>query len=343
MRSAGAATGPKRARLRTTSRPAEKSTPAPQGASTHVLRAAAFALALILVACAKQAPPPPPGQAVLEALPTLPLPQAAERLDNVLVVNTEDPLALLLRADCLSEMGDLRGAFEDLSRAIGIKGKLAAGWHRRGALRRRLGQPLSAVEDLKRAVILEKTLVGAMFDIGVALLEVGDFAGAEAALRSARRTDRSMVQALWRLGQAAAGQGKPEKAVQLFDRMLEAHPQSLAALLGRIESYRALGRYGEALADADQVIGTAPTLPLGHRLRARILKEAGREKEALASYTEALRLAPQDPTLFRDRGNVYDRLRMYGRAVADWETAIRLRPGYARELDPLLSQARQKQ
>jgi tetratricopeptide (TPR) repeat protein len=151
--------------------------------------------------------------------------QALKSLDGCLAIEPEHALALLARAQISNRQGDAEAALQDVNRVVQKldTSKLDAVTkayylNDRVDLYRQLGRLEDSENDARRSIALDPKQVDAY--IALALIE--------------------------------KKRGKPDAARGWYDRMLSANPESSAVHLRRAEFFRDLGRWEEALAEADE-------------------------------------------------------------------------------------------
>ena len=87
--------------------------------------------------------------------------------------------------------------------------------------------------------------------------------------------------------------GKPEKALEDFNRAIEMDPQKAAGYLGRANTLNIMGRYEECLADYDKALEINPKLANGYINRGSAYSHLGEYKKAIADYEKGLELDPK--------------------------------------------------
>ena len=157
--------------------------------------------------------------------------------------------------------------------------------------------------------------------------------------------------------------GRPEDALESYDRALAHRPKYVDALINRANTLRLLGRHDEALTSFDRAVLFKPDHAegyLGHgnalltlkRLaeavhsydraialapaavdalanRGRALRELKRYDESLSSYDRALSIKSDDAALLVGRGNTHYAMKSFAAALADYDRAVTIRPDFA--------------
>jgi tetratricopeptide (TPR) repeat protein len=93
----------------------------------------------------------------------------------------------------------------------------------------------------------------------------------------------------------------------------------------RGETYREMGRYGEALGDFNRAIDLDPALEWlewAIANRGETYRRMGRYGEALADFNRAIELDPDDARTIGSRGETYQAMGRYQDALADFNRAI---------------------
>jgi tetratricopeptide (TPR) repeat protein len=152
------------------------------------------------------------------------------------------------------------------------------------------GRTAEAIEHFKIAESLAPNLFVAHFNIGYALAQAGENSRAlpelQAALHTAT-TDDEKTRALNSLAAAYLELGKNEPAAEMFSRLLQSQPDSLAGHSGRGQALFNLGRYSEAAVDFVRATELRPAPEL-FLMAGKSLEGAGKLREAADEYRKAL-------------------------------------------------------
>src|SRR5215510_3635380 len=158
-----------------------------------------------------------------------------------------------------------------------------------------------------RLAALEKTHAAAW-----QFLQAGDLTRAEREFQAILKRSAAFYPSEAALGYVSLARQSYEPALQHFDRVLQAWPTYVPALVGRGETLLALSREPEALAAFEAALQADSTLTdISRRvevLKARAAQEkvaaagraaaAGRLEEAAADYQEAIAASPESAFLF---------------------------------------------
>ncbi|MGD8648863.1 MAG: tetratricopeptide repeat protein [Desulfobacterales bacterium] len=87
--------------------------------------------------------------------------------------------------------------------------------------------------------------------------------------------------------------GKPEKALEDFNRAIKIDPQKAAGYLGRANALNIMGRYKECLEDYDKVLQINPKLANAYINRASAYSHLGEYEKAIVDYEKGLELDPK--------------------------------------------------
>jgi tetratricopeptide (TPR) repeat protein len=208
----------------------------------------------------------------------------------------------------------------------------------RAELHRVCGEWAAAAADAQEALVLAPSLFAARLSLARTALGAGDAAGAVEEVRryldaspdaKGHRVHAAALAALGRRDEAVsawlqaidaadppdpgdyleaarllAGSGpadaaKPEAALAVLDRGMEALGPLLALESAAVETLRGAGRHDEALARVDGIIARLERAETWIAERGRILLEAGRRPEAQAAFTEALAAVERLPVHYR--------------------------------------------
>ncbi len=87
--------------------------------------------------------------------------------------------------------------------------------------------------------------------------------------------------------------GKPEKALEDFNRAIKIKPQVAAGYLGRANTLQILGRYEESIEDYDITLEINPKLANAYINRASAYSHLGEYEKAITDYEKGLELDPE--------------------------------------------------
>lgn len=94
-------------------------------------------------------------------------------------------------------------------------------------------------------------------------------------------------------GIASLNTGKPEKALESFERAVELDPKGATGYLGRANALNTLGRWERSIADYNRAIDLDPDLANAYVNRGIAYAQLGEAKKAIADYEKALELKPK--------------------------------------------------
>jgi tetratricopeptide (TPR) repeat protein len=120
--------------------------------------------------------------------------------------------------------------------------------------------------------------------------------------------------------------GSHDQAADSFTRALDIDPADFVARLGRANSLGALGRFGEARADCDELIRARPDDPNVRHLRGRFLVRLGALEEAAGDYELVCAARPDLLELRLELCGILGKLNRIEEAMLRGQEAIRLAP-----------------
>lgn len=94
-------------------------------------------------------------------------------------------------------------------------------------------------------------------------------------------------------GASSLGRGKPEKALEDFNRAVSIDPQAAGGYLGRGNVLNIMERYEEAIQDYNKAIGIDPDLANAYANRAIAYSHLKEYEKAIADYEKCLQLDPK--------------------------------------------------
>ena len=87
--------------------------------------------------------------------------------------------------------------------------------------------------------------------------------------------------------------GKPERALEDFNRAIKIDPQRADGYLGRANTLNTMGQYHEALEDYDRALEIDPKLANAYVNRGSAYSHLGETEKAIADYEKGLELDPK--------------------------------------------------
>lgn len=94
-------------------------------------------------------------------------------------------------------------------------------------------------------------------------------------------------------GIASLNRGKPEKALESFERAIELDPQDATGYLGRANALNTIGKWERSLADYHRALDLDPKLTNAYVNRGIAYAHLGEAQKAIADYEKALALDPK--------------------------------------------------
>ena len=134
------------------------------------------------------------------------------------------------------------------------------------------------------------------------------------------------LDALVQRGYERMSSARFEDAIEDFDQVLDEDQDMVGALGGRAVALRAVGRYGEALADAARLAERFPSEDWPLEVSAGIHHDMGRHLDALIDYTRALDRRPDNDGCLFKRAEVYLDMGRAADALNDYTRALELNP-----------------
>jgi protein O-GlcNAc transferase len=123
--------------------------------------------------------------------------------------------------------------------------------------------------------------------------------------------------------------GRPEQALESYDRSLQLQPDAFIVRYCRALTLNALGRADQALAELDRVLQLKPDHADAWVVRGAVLWKMGAVDQVLENYDRALALKPDMPEALWSRANcLWTRKQDVAGAIADLERLIAIRPDF---------------
>ena len=127
---------------------------------------------------------------------------------------------------------------------------------------------------------------------------------------------------LGQAGQAWMVAGQPVRALGAFTLALALAPEDVELLVDRAIAAGTMGRFAEALADADRALAIDGQRAEALVFRAAALRQLDRRQEALRDIARALEIEPGSPEALLERGILRQLQGDAAGARADWESVV---------------------
>lgn len=184
------------------------------------------------------------------------------------------------------------------------------------------GDLTAAITELESAAAAEPERIDWQQRLGRFLYRIGDYSGALNALRRAVASSGA-ADDYYALGVCLRALDNLPAAAEALEQALRLRPDAASWRVELALVHLERGWHGEALAELNQAIATAPDLPDAWRARARALLAMDQVEHARADLVEALRRNPRDAESYAllaetllEQGHVSQALDSARRAVA---------------------------
>jgi tetratricopeptide (TPR) repeat protein len=94
-------------------------------------------------------------------------------------------------------------------------------------------------------------------------------------------------------GASNLNRGRPEQALEDYNRAIQIKPHVAAGYLGRANTLQVLGRYEESIVDYDKTLEIKSDLANAYINRASAYSHLGEYEKAIADYEKGLKLDPK--------------------------------------------------
>ena len=251
-----------------------------------------------------------------------------DRINEALIENPNDPALYLDRAKLLRGQRNVRGAFEDVERALSIDSLLPEAHHEMGLLYYMDGQLGEAKFAFERAVALDASFTPSMLQLAEIYLVLRNYDRAMSEVNNALKIDQQIAQAYFLKGLIYKEQKNKDLAKSSFQTATELDPQNVEAfnLLGMLYAEEDDGlamSYYNTVLDIDSAHKEALYN------RAYFLQDQGHAEEAISAYDLLLKFHPGTAAAFYNKGFIYfGFLEDAPKAIDAFTEAIKSNPKY---------------
>jgi tetratricopeptide (TPR) repeat protein len=223
-----------------------------------------------------------------------------DKLNEILVLNPENILALSLRGNYYNLKGNSEGELDALNKILTLKPNHPFFKRNRGLLYVREGKYDVALKDYNDQLELRNNDVTFLVLRSKCLYYMGKFEDAIRDIDQALKLNPKSVKALnWR-SILFYHDKHFEKALEVHSRILELSPDHQSAWVNRATCYLKQGKFDEALNIFNQVLTKNPKQAYSLQGRGECFRAMGRLDEAIKDLTTSIELLPdQDAFLYR--------------------------------------------
>jgi superkiller protein 3 len=130
-------------------------------------------------------------------------------------------------------------------------------------------------------------------------------------------------------GNVLAGMGRPDDAIDAYDRALKVQPDHIAALLNKETLLAELGEIDSALEINSRIIKHMPDEPLAWILRASLLRRMGSLKKSIECLDRAVEISPELAEVWNAQGVALLEMQKHEDAIICIDRAIQIDPYFA--------------
>jgi tetratricopeptide (TPR) repeat protein len=235
-------------------------------------------------------------------------------------------LALSRLGAVLFERGEIDGAVQRLTAAVGEDANLTEAhlWLGRALLRK--GETPGAITEFQKAVTLQPKSPENHVALGLAFERSGSLGEALDAYRAAAGADPKYAEAFERLGALYFTNGRFEDAAAAYEKAVAAAPRTTRNRIALGDARAKLGRHDVAIRIFKDVMKLDPTaVEVVYRL-ARSVHESEGARAAMPLYERAAREDRKNPMPHYFLGYMYKDRAQKQRAVAEFKRFLELKP-----------------
>lgn len=222
----------------------------------------------------------------------------------------------------------LSSAIESFNAALSMNRELGVAWLGLARTQRLLNSADEASDSLVRARrLLGETDASVSVESALLAIDMDDLNAATRYIDAAGIQGKSTTISYVR-GNIAIRLGELERAVGLYNEVLDENPKHIRARLNRISCHLALNQAVEAKADAETLLSLAPELTVAVFARADAQSRLGEWEEAKDGFRNVLEVAPHHHQALTKLAACYIALDRHERAEAPLNEALRIAPEY---------------
>ncbi len=224
--------------------------------------------------------------------------KARETLDNALKTTPDEPHLMLSMARLKAARGNTQAALADAEALVKAHPSFDAAWTFRGSLLERTGKKAEALASFAKASEINPRQPEAWFARAMIALADNDAKAAREAQDKLRRVWGTNPNAVYLEARLLGVEGKHEQARPIFDRLLNAAPDSVPVLVASALNEIKLQSFVQAEAQLARAVSLAPQDPGMRTLLAQVQLRLRRPDKAWNSIAQTLDAAePATATL----------------------------------------------
>ncbi|MBA4095635.1 MAG: hypothetical protein C0484_02545 [Rhodospirillum sp.] len=253
--------------------------------------------------------------------------QARAALDRVLARHPANLDALLLQARIMGAEGNNRGALDAVGKVIAADPQDWRAHDYHGRALWGLGKLVDAVKAFGTCLRINPLAIDTRLALASVLTDQEDLAAADAEYQRGIRLFKDNPEALNKIAVHMAEHGHAKKAVELFEAIADAEPDSRSIMLVNIgNAHLRLGNRQSATDSFQRAIETDPENALAHSRLGDMESENGSIKKAAAYFARACTLEPENSSYQASAGTAYLQLKDYDRATMHLRHSVELLP-----------------
>ena len=239
---------------------------------------------------------------------------------------SEDEIALYLRALCKYQLDDWRGAQLDLDQLLTRKPFMTEALVLRTAVRNQLGEHKAAMVDIRLASELRPNERDIQYMRGVTHFLLEDYTDAIEDFTITLKRDPEHLDARLNRGTAHLLKGDTVAALQDYRQAAQTNPYAAGPHINEARVYYAQQKNELALSTLDKALELSPKSGQALLIKALIEHDLGRKEPAIATITKAMEYAPRSSLAYYNRAIMYAQDGNYKAAIKDYEAAAQISP-----------------
>ncbi|MBC8176252.1 MAG: tetratricopeptide repeat protein [Deltaproteobacteria bacterium] len=257
--------------------------------------------------------------------------KAVELAKKAIFLDEQNPRAYMVLACVYSRMGQFEKAMAAGKKGLSLNPASPIIKAVYGHVLSNMGRFNKTILLLKKAIRIDpKHPNWYLLDLGWAYFWTGQSGEAIATFRKYVSREPQNALAYASLGCALNATGKPEEAVEMFEKALNLNPRPPSWYIGDLAIARlGTGKSEEAITTMQELVSRRPDDRHAYRKLSWVLIFGGRHEEALSMAKKATTLKPAPkPSFYEILGFSYLVMGQYGEAIAAFRKAIDLWPDF---------------
>lgn len=223
-------------------------------------------------------------------------------------------------------LDDLKGAEQDVDKALELNPYYVDAYNLRGIVRQRLGKSRDAISDFNRGLNIDPGNINLIVNLGNSYITSKDYDKAIKAYTEALKISPTLVSAVLNRGHAKVAAKDTLGGLEDFTRAISMNPYIPDGYSNRAVVYYLQGQFDKSLHDLDKAIELRPEEARFYLNRGIIRYQLDDLRGTVEDFDRVIELEPRNAMAYSNRGILRAQIGDTNRAVEDFSRVLALNP-----------------